>query len=117
LPKKKKRKRRRSSSQIVSRKEQVKKSRKRAIRRNKKYIENYKLKNPCSCGEIEPCCLSFHHNNGNKTDNISNMVNKGYSIKRIRLEISKCEIKCLNCHARLHNGHGRKEFYFAFTYL
>lgn len=84
-------------------KEQAKKSRKRAIRRNRKYVEKDKLASPCTCGETEPCCLSYHHYNGNKEGNISDMVNRGYSLTRIQKEIDKCKIMCLNCHARLHN--------------
>jgi len=41
-------------------KEQSKKSRKRAVNRNRQYIEIYKLAHPCFCGEKEPCSLSFH---------------------------------------------------------
>ena len=84
-------------------KEQVRNSRKRAVKRNKKYVEDYKRSYPCSCGETEPCCLSFHHNNGDKTGTISDMVNRGYSIKRIKEEIDKCVMLCLNCHAKFHN--------------
>ena len=83
-------------------KEQAKKSRKRAIQRNRKYVETYKLDNPCPCGETIPCCLSFHHANGDKTGNISDMVNRGYGLTRIQKEINKCDVLCLNCHAKLH---------------
>ena len=84
-------------------KEQSRKSRKRVVNRNRKYIEIYKLDRPCECGEKEPCSLSFHHNKGEKTGNISDMVNRGYGITRIQKEIDKCVILCLNCHAKLHN--------------
>lgn len=85
-------------------KEQAKKSRKRVIRRNRKYVEIHKLDHPCFCGETEPCCLSYHHREGDKKEgNISDMVNRGYSITKIQTEIDKCNIMCLNCHARLHN--------------
>lgn len=85
-------------------KEQAKKSRKRAIRRNRRFVENYKLEHPCPlCAENEPCCLSFHHRDGDlKEGNISDMVNRGYSLTRIQKEIDKCNIMCLNCHAKLH---------------
>ena len=83
-------------------KEQAKKSRKRAIRRNRRFVEKYKLDHPCPCGETEPCCLSFHHYEGEKEGNISDMVNRGYSLRRIQAEIDKCMIMCLNCHAKLH---------------
>jgi len=84
-------------------KEQAKKSRKRAVKRNRKYVEKDKLNRPCPCGEAEPCCLSYHHTDNNKTGNISDMVNRGYSITRIQKEIDKCIVLCLNCHAKLHN--------------
>jgi hypothetical protein len=84
-------------------KEQARKSRKRAVNRNRKFVENYKIQNPCPCGETESCALSFHHNNGDKMGNVSDMVNRGYGIKRLRSEVSKCNVLCLNCHAKLHN--------------
>ncbi len=87
---------------------QSQKSRKRAVKRNRKYVEKYKLDRPCPCGETEPCCLSFHHNNGDKTGNISDMVNRGYGLTRIQKEIDKCNVLCLNCHAKLH-GKEREE--------
>ena len=86
----------------LKKREQARKSRKRAVLRNRKFIENYKLDHPCSCGENEPCCLSFHHI-GDKEGNLSDMVNRGYSIRRLQKEISKCKIMCLNCHAKIHN--------------
>ena len=90
-------------------KEQSKKSRKRSVRRNRKYVETYKLDSPCPCGESEPCCLSFHHSNGDKTGNISDMVNRGYGLTRIQKEIDKCVVLCLNCHAKLHGKERENE--------
>ncbi len=87
---------------------QSQKSRKRAVKRNRKYVEAYKLDRPCPCGETEPYCLSFHHMNGDKTGNISDMVNRGYGLTRIQKEIDKCDVLCLNCHAKLH-GKEREE--------
>ncbi len=84
-------------------KEQARKSRKRAVKRNRKYVEAHKIKHPCPCGEVEPCALSFHHENNDKTGNISDMVNRGYGIARIQKEINKCIVLCLNCHAKLHD--------------
>jgi hypothetical protein len=91
------------------RKEQARKSRKRAVKRNRKFVESYKIKNPCSCGEIEPCALSFHHNNGNKSANVSDMVNRGYSVSRLQKEINKCILMCLNCHSKFHHKEKEKE--------
>ena len=90
-------------------KEQSRKSRKRTVKRNRRYIEAYKIKNPCPCGETESGCLSFHHENGDKTGNISDMVNRGYGITRIQKEMDKCIVLCLNCHAKLHSREREKE--------
>jgi hypothetical protein len=92
-----------SKKYAQKKKEQSRKSRKRAVKRNRRYVDAYKIKNPCPCGTIEPCCLSFHHVNDDKTGNISDMVNRGYGIPRIQKEIDKCIVLCLNCHAKLHN--------------
>jgi len=83
-------------------KEQAKKSRKRAVKRNRKYVDSHKIAHPCPCGETETCCLSYHHYEGDKEGNISDMVNRGYSITKIKAEIDKCKVLCLNCHAKLH---------------
>lgn len=89
-------------------KEQAKRSRKRVVKRNRKYVESYKLKHPCPCGETTTCCLSFHHRNGDKEGNISDMVNRGYGLQRLQNEIDKCDVLCLNCHAKLHMGEKRR---------
>lgn len=52
------------------------------------------------CGETDPYVLTFDHVRGSKKMNISQMVNQGYSLKAIRHEIDKCEIRCANCHMR-----------------
>jgi hypothetical protein len=90
-------------------KEQSRKCRKRAVKRNRKYVDAHKLINPCPCGETESCCLSYHHESGDKTGNISDMVNRGYGITRIQKEIDKCIVLCLNCHAKLHSRQREKE--------
>ena len=50
----------------------------------------------CSdCGNMDVRVLEFDHL-GNKTANISNMLT--HSTKRLKEEISKCEVVCCNCH-------------------
>jgi hypothetical protein len=90
-------------------KEQARKSRKRSVLRNRRYVDTYKEQNPCPCGITETCCLSFHHEKGEKSGNISDMVNKGYGIARIQKEMDKCIVLCLNCHAVFHNGKKENE--------
>lgn len=57
----------------------------------------------CSvCGESDPVCLDFHHLDP-KTKSFNIGVQLGsYSLKRVKLEILKCEVLCANCHRKLH---------------
>jgi hypothetical protein len=86
-----------------------KENRKRQIfqRRNKIIIwfkqEKKKLK--CErCPESHVACLEFHHKNPKEKEfAISELVNnRGWSIKRIKIEISKCIVLCSNCHRKEH---------------
>ena len=68
--------------------------------RNQQYIIDYLTKNPCNhCGEDDIIVLEFNHL-GNKTDDVSNLLNKGSSLERLIEEINKCEVLCANCHKR-----------------
>ena len=52
------------------------------------------------CGESNPIVLDFDHVHGDKSHNISDMVNGSYAISSIKDEIRKCEIRCSNCHRK-----------------
>jgi hypothetical protein len=66
-------------------------------------IQEYKLANPCPCGEIDPVCLVFHHQDPTlKEIEIANAVRGGWSWTRILTEIEKCKVLCMNCHAKHH---------------
>lgn len=85
------------------RKQQVRERRQRI----KKEIENLKREKSCAdcglSGEIATWALEFHHIDENtKHMNISHMVCNGYSIKRIKEEMEKCEVLCSNCHRTRH---------------
>jgi hypothetical protein len=77
-----------------------KKERKKRI---KIWFYNYKKKH-CSCekcGEEHPATLDFHHIE-DKEWNISAMVRGGYSKEKIKKEMEKCEVLCVNCHRKEH---------------
>lgn len=64
---------------------------------------------PCErCGiKWHPAAMDFHHKDSTqKESEISTSVRKGWSIKRIRAEIAKCEIICSNCHRTEHALNG-----------
>ena len=74
----------------------------RIIRREKflKFIYDYLLAHPCvDCGEKNPLVLQFDHVRGVKYKAISQMISGGCdSMNSLLEEISKCEIRCANCH-------------------
>lgn len=70
-------------------------------RRNKTYIYNWLISHPCvDCGESDIEVLEFDHieplkrKGGRVSDQLT------CSIARLEAEISKCEIRCANCHTR-----------------
>lgn len=73
--------------------------RKTITNRNRQLILDYLKDKQCvDCGEKRAPCLQFDHNdNVTKRNHICNMLT--HSIKSIISEISKCTIRCANCHA------------------
>lgn len=70
----------------------------------KEWYREYKRTLYCTiCGENHPACLQFHHRNkAEKSFNIADMARRPTSKKRIINEIKKCDVLCVNCHAKLH---------------
>lgn len=63
------------------------------------YVYGILVQSKClDCCETRFETLDFDHVRGSKDRNISQMVRKGLPIKDIENEISKCEIRCANCH-------------------
>jgi hypothetical protein len=77
----------------------------KARRRNVVWLANYKITCSClQCGESHPACLEFHHRDPNKKKmTISGAVRRGWSLKRLKREIEKCDVLCANCHRKIHN--------------
>ena len=64
------------------------------------FITAYLKANPCvDCGETDPVVLEFDHLK-DKDFNISDAARKGVSMKKLKDEIAKCEVRCSNCHRR-----------------
>ena len=50
-----------------------------------------------------PACLQFHHRDrAEKSFSVANMALKATSKKRLLDEIAKCDVLCVNCHAKFH---------------
>jgi hypothetical protein len=76
------------------------KKNKKLKRRNVEFIYNYLLSHPCiDCKESDPIVLDFDHQ-GNKFKNVTLMALQTYSLEQLKDEISKCEVRCSNCHRR-----------------
>lgn len=71
------------------------------IHDSKEFVLSYLKNHPCiDCQESDPVVLDFDHVRGEKYRNISQMVHRGNSLEKIKLEIEKCEVRCANCHRR-----------------
>lgn len=72
----------------------------------RKWLEEYKSNLRCKvCGEGHPACLQFHHRDPTeKNFTIGGFIGrwKYVTLKQLKDEISKCDILCGNCHAKLH---------------
>jgi hypothetical protein len=70
----------------------------------KQWYQDYKRTLCCMiCGENHPACLQFHHRNRvEKSFSIADMARRPTSKQRIINEIKKCDVLCVNCHAKLH---------------
>lgn len=77
---------------------------------NRDWVADYKSKLSCKkCGyskethsSFKVQALQFHHHENNKSFEISNGVQRGMSIDKIKKEINKCEVLCSRCHAESH---------------
>ncbi len=68
------------------------------------WFRRYKSTLCCmDCGISHPAVLQFHHRNKTeKSFTISSIVSRATSIKQITNEIKKCDVLCVNCHAKRH---------------
>ena len=80
--------------------ERKERNRARTIERARAFIWDFLSGHPCvDCGESDPIVLQFDHRDDvTKVCNVSEMY--GRSVKSIQEEISKCDIRCANCHVR-----------------
>lgn len=67
-------------------------------KRNTQYVWDYLLQHPCiDCGATNPVVLEFDHVRGKKIADLAVLMQR-VSIEKIDEEISKCEVRCANCH-------------------
>ena len=85
-------------------KEEVIERKKRRQRNIWDWFRRYKSTLYCmDCGISHPAVLQFHHRDrADKSFTISKIVSRATSIKQITREIEKCDVLCVNCHAKRH---------------
>ncbi len=77
------------------------KSKARFLNQTREFLKHHFDQNPCvDCGESDIRVLHFDHVRGKKCANVSAMVHKCKSLKKIKEEIDKCDVRCANCHCR-----------------
>lgn len=78
----------------------IRKNREKAEEVTNQYILQYLLSNPClDCGETDPVVLEFDHIDPNSKEGDISKLRRS-SLKRVKKEIQKCEVRCANCHRR-----------------
>ena len=64
------------------------------------FIVEYLQSHPCvDCGNSDIRLLVFDHVRDKKVHGVMTMINRGNTLEVIKKEISKCEVRCYNCHA------------------
>lgn len=87
------------ANKVIYKKRAAAHSKKVRAANSQKMVE-YLRSHPCvDCGEDDVVVLQFDHMR-DKKDSISHMVKTGISWDSISDEITKCEIRCANCHIR-----------------
>lgn len=82
-------------------KEKNGKRRRDTQKKQHEYLRQYLQEHPCvDCGESDIVCLDFDHVRGEKVENIAILIKAGGSWDKLIEEISKCDIRCANCHRK-----------------
>ena len=82
-------------------KAKLRKSTKDRSKKIRQQVWDYLLEHPCvDCGISDPVVLEFDHVTDDKVITISKAMQRGWAYDKILSEISKCEVRCANCHRR-----------------
>src|SRR3954452_21744947 len=67
---------------------------------NRAMLRQYLLTHPCvDCGETDLRVLEFDHRPGEfKLDAVSKLAITGFNWQIVAFEITKCDVRCANCH-------------------
>ena len=86
----------------------IKEVKRERARQNRLYVQGYLRTHPCvDCGEQDVVVLDFDHVRGvkhrrmRKSRGIRTLVHEGVSLKVLKAEIAKCDVRCANDHRRV----------------
>jgi hypothetical protein len=63
------------------------------------------------CGESDVRTLVFDHVRGVKRFTISQAIRKMVSVKELKRELTKCQLRCSNCYLKKHDFGGGEHYY------
>ncbi len=73
--------------------------------RNQAWLSQYLLGHPCvDCGNADIRVLDFDHTRGIKAKCVSKMAHDCHPLSAVIEEVSKCDVRCANCHRIRHFG-------------
>ena len=85
---------------LEKRRQGVRESQDRRRLRNREWVYQYLLRNPCvDCGEEDPVVLEFDHIEDKSTPVATAVTN--YTTENLIAEVAKCEVRCGNCHKKV----------------
>jgi hypothetical protein len=70
------------------------------VKLQERFAEWLSDKSCVDCGESDPVVLDCDHVSGTKKFGISDMIKDSRSWESILEELSKCEVRCSNCHRK-----------------
>lgn len=81
--------------------QRVKEAQKKAKERNRNFVDKVKDKPCVDClKKFSSWIMQFDHRGESKKEaDVSVLVHKGSSLKRVKREVLKCDVVCANCHA------------------
>jgi hypothetical protein len=84
-------------------KEKAKEDYRTKVQLHQQFVLDYLTNHPCvDCGETDPIVLEFDHIQAEtKKKDVSRMISH-HSLQDVIDEISKCQVRCANCHKRRH---------------
>lgn len=80
-------------------------AKKRYRQRLLRWLHDYKAEHGCAhCPENDPVCLCFHHRDPEAKEFTFGEGGAIWGMARIKKEVAKCDVLCLNCHAKVHGA-------------